>query len=148
MDSSTYRDHDDLLSQVADSREEAENVRRILGAELNTPGMRNLNVPRISWGQVHEGNLDELERWKRAPLPIGATNQTHSHSAGTLVYLKRPACSRCDSGMTQCVTPAACECAEPARQKPKRGDLYRILVMATWPLYAVAVGAFFAWMLS
>lgn len=117
---SAYHDHHDLLTQVADSREEAANVRRILHG-------------------LTEADLDAQERYRRAPFAIGAATHAHRFSR---------ACSRCESGMAQCVTPAACECAEPARHKPKHGDLYRVLVVATWPVYAVALGAFFAWLLS
>lgn len=66
-------------------------------------------------------------------------DHAHRHS--------RPACSRCESGLTRCVTPAACERADDPRPPPERGDLYRVLAMATWPLYAVALGAFFAWLM-
>jgi len=107
MDRSSYPDHQDLLDQVADSREEAANVRRILSG-------------------LTEADLDAQQSWKRAPFAVGAANHAHRHS--------RPACSRCESGMAQCVTPTACECAEPTRQKPHAGDLLRIaaLFLGVW----------------
>lgn len=129
MDRRTYSTHQNLLSQVTDSEDWEREVKRILGP-------------------LTEADLDAQERFKRAPFPIGATNHTHRHSAGTLVYMQRPACSRCESGLTRCVTPAACERADDPRPPPERGDLYRVLAMATWPLYAIALGAFFAWMLT
>jgi hypothetical protein len=112
--------HIDLLAQVADSTEERDNVRRILGG-------------------MTEDDLDAQERFKRAPFPIGAANHAHRYSA----------CQSgpCAGGTKLCPTPAACQCAE-GRPATERGDIYRVLAMATWPLYFVAIGAFFAWLLS
>ena len=62
-----YQAHNDLLSQVADSTEERDNVRRILGAETRQPGMRNLNAPRIESGQLSERDLDAAQRWRDQP---------------------------------------------------------------------------------
>lgn len=92
---SAYHDHHDLLTQVADSREEAANVRRILHG-------------------LTEADLDAQERYKRAPFAVGAATHAHRYSR---------ACSRCESGMGQCVTPEACERAEPARESPSARDL-------------------------
>lgn len=55
-------------------------------------------------------------------------------------------CGACDQGRKLCSAPEACQRSEQ-RPLPERGDLYRVLAMATWPLYAVALGAFFAWLM-
>lgn len=88
--------HMDLLRQVAESEDEERNVRRILGAKLT------------------DADLDAHAKWKAAPWPIAPANHAHRHS--------RPACSRCESGLEQCVTPEACERAEAAARKLPRGD--------------------------
>lgn len=115
MDRSTYPIHCDLLAQVATSEEEDREVRRILSAPLTV------------------ADLDAQERYKRAPFPIGATNHAHRHS--------RPACSRCESGLAHCVTPAACELAERPDPPMQAGDLVRVwgLFLAGWAV-VVLVG--------
>ena len=112
--------HIDLLSQVADSTAERDNVRRILGG-------------------ITEDELDAHERYKRTPFPTTQHNHAHRYSA----------CQSgpCAGGTKLCPTPAACQCAE-GRPATERGDIYRVLAMATWPLYFVAIGAFFAWLMS
>lgn len=125
--------HIDLLEQVTASTAERDAVRRILSEHWSEP------EPGVYVaGGLTEADLDAQERFKRAPFPIGAANHAHRHSR---------ACSRCESGMTRCATPEACERAE-GRPATERGDIYRVLAMATWPLYFVAIGAFFAWLLS
>lgn len=118
MDRSTYQVHYDLLAQVADSAAEEAHVRRVLSSPLT------------------EADLDAHEKWKRAPFAIGATNHAHRHS--------RPACSRCESGMTHCVTPEACERAEAAARKLPRGDAAQrcitgIVILVTAALMVAAI---------
>lgn len=105
---SAYHDHHDLLTQVADSREERDNVRRILAEPL----------------------LDAHERYKRAPFPVSQHNDAHRNSR---------ACSRCDSGLAQCVTPDACERAELPRPPRRKGDTLRVIALWAACLAAVAL---------
>lgn len=132
MDRSTYPTHTDLLDQVADSTAERDEVRRIFG----TAGGRNLNAPQIQRGGLSEADLDAQQRYKRAPFPVSAANHAHRHS--------RPACSRCDSGLTQCTTPEACERAEAAARKRPRGDAAQrcitgIVILVTAALMVAAI---------
>jgi len=96
-----HRTHADLLDQVADSTEERDNVRAILGAALTDDEITRANAER----------LDDVESavaaYKRAPWPYAPANHAHRHS--------RPACSRCDSGLAQCVTREACQLPDSAR---------------------------------
>lgn len=68
-----------------------------------------------------EADLDAQERYKRAPVTR--------------------ACSRCESGMSHCVTPAACERAEDQRPPPRAGDLVKVwgLFLAAWAAVALVV---------
>lgn len=99
------RTHFDLLEQVADSTEERDNVRRILGAELRDQTSR---LPLLT-----EADLDAQERWKRAPFAVGAVTHAHRYS--------RRACSLCESGLHFCATPDACQLADD-EPPPKRDD--------------------------
>lgn len=103
--SNNYSTHSDLLVQVADSAEEDAHVRRVLG------------------GRVSEAELDEYERWRRAPIAVGATNHAHRHSTCH---------GPCEQGRKLCPSPDACECAE--RPAPRSGDFWRVLalVLASW----------------
>ena len=126
--------HIDLLEQVTASTAERDAVRRILSEHWSEP------EPGVYVaGGLTEDDLDAQERFERAPFPIGAANNAHRYSA----------CQSgpCEGGTKLCPTPAACQCAE-SRPATERGDIYRVLAMATWPLYFVAIGAFFAWLLS
>ena len=104
-DRSNYATHADLLAQVADSAEEDAHVRRVLG------------------GRVSEAELDEYERWRRAPVAVGATNHAHRYSTCH---------GPCEQGRNPCPSPDACECAE--RPAPSSGDFWRVLalVLASW----------------
>jgi hypothetical protein len=132
----------ELAQQTERDEATRDDVRRILG-DSATMFNGEYAPYAVTDSMLHtpltEADLDAQERFKRAPFPITQHNHAHRHS--------RPACSRCESGLTHCATPAACERAED-RPPPERGDLIRVLAMATWPLYFVAIGAFFAWMLS
>lgn len=99
------RTHFDLLEQVADSTEERDNVRRILGAELRDQTSR---LPLLT-----EADLDAQERWKRAPFAVGAVTHAHRYS--------RRACSLCESGLHFCASPDACQLADD-EPPPKRND--------------------------
>ena len=105
IDRSTYPPAG-LLDAVADSPEEAAEVRRILHG-------------------LTEADLDAQELWRRAPFAVGNVTHAHRHSR---------ACSRCESGMTHCTTPEACECAEPSRPATNAGDLVRVaaLFLGAW----------------
>lgn len=98
--------HADLLDQVERDKAIRDKVREILSPRVTEAEITRLNAQRL--GDVERA----VERWKQAPIAIGATNDAHRHS--------RPSCSRCDSGMAQCTTPEACQLAE--RDKPGPGD--------------------------
>lgn len=112
------RTHFDLLDQVADSTEERDNVRRVLGAELRDQTSR---LPLLT-----EADLDAQERWKRAPFAIGAVTHAHrysrpSESNPAEPLTSRRACSLCESGMHFCASPDACQLADD-EPPPKRND--------------------------
>ena len=115
MDRGAYTTHADLLSQVADSTEERDNVRRILHG-------------------LTEADLDAQQRWKRAPFAVGAATHAHRFSR---------ACSRCESGLEHCTTPEACERA--ASQDDDAIGAFRGIVnslpfaILAWIAVAVAV---------
>lgn len=123
------RTHTDLLDAVADSREEAYAVRRILSEHWSEP------EPGVYVaGGLTERDLDAHERFKRAPFAIGAANHAHRHSRS---------CSRCESGLTHCTTPEACERA--ATQDDDAIGTFRGLVnslpfaVLAWLAVAVAI---------
>lgn len=96
--------HMDLLAQVADSTEERDEVRRILAAALTDEEITRANGERLDAVEC------AVAAHKRSPWPYAPANSAHRHSQG---------CSRCESGLTQCVTPEACEVAAlPADSGP------------------------------
>jgi hypothetical protein len=106
-----YQAHNDLLSQVADSTEERDNVRRILGG-------------------LTEADLDAQQAWKRSPWPYSPANHAHRHSA----------CSGpCEQGRRPCPCPDSCQ--EPERDSPRAGDLLRTvaLFLAAWAVVATVL---------
>ena len=105
--------HADLLSQVADCTQERDEVRRILGNALTEDEITRANGERL--GDVESA----VAAYKRAPWPIAPANHAHRHS--------RPACSRCESGLTGCTTPEACELAERAAAAPARGLASKVI---------------------
>lgn len=124
--------HIDLLDQVADSTEERDNVRRILGAETRQPGMRNLNAPRIESGQLSERELDtaNAERWASVLADRRALVRLLDEAGSAPGY---SACSGpCAQGRKPCPTSDACEC--PERAPLRAGDLVRVaaLFLASW----------------
>lgn len=69
------------------------------------------HVRRVLSAPLTEADLDAQERYKRAP-----------------------ACSRCESGLTHCVTPDACERAEAEPKPDRAGDLVVVwaLLLGAW----------------
>lgn len=109
-DRSNYATHADLLAQVADSAEEDAHVRRVLG------------------GRVSEAELDEYERWRRAPVAVGATN--HAHRYSTCVS------GPCDQGRKLCPSPEACQRSEPDNRAERA-----IIGLVTFTCAALICGA-------
>lgn len=108
--------HIDLLSQVADSTEERDNVRRILTG-------------------LTERDLDAQEAWKRSPWPATQHNHAHRYSA----------CQSgpCQQGRKLCPTPEACQmaAADPPRPPMRGGDFLRLLgiALAGWAAIALTL---------
>ena len=109
-----YQAHNDLLSQVADSREERDNVRRILGG-------------------LTERDLDAQEAWKRAPFAHGPANHAHRYSA----------CQSgpCAGGRKPCPSAEACQmaAADPPRPPMRGGDLLCLIALALAGWGAIAL---------
>lgn len=120
-DRSAYPLHADLLAQVADSEAEEREVRRGL-APLTDAELSARNAARL--GDVESA----VAAYRRAPWPIAPATDAHRHSR---------ACSRCESGLAQCVTPDACERAELPRPPRRKGDTLRVI--ALWAACVVAV---------
>lgn len=122
-DRSTYPTHASLLDQVADSREEAAEVRRILGQRLT------------------EAELDDAiaaqrreDAWRAQPWPYAPANHAHRYSG----------CSGpCEGGKRPCTTPEACERADEARPAPRAGDMVFVAVvcLASWAAIVFALVA-------
>ena len=123
MNRSAYPTHADLLAQVADSEAEAAEVRRVLSRRVTDAEITRRNAARLDAVEC------AVAAYKRSPWPYAPSNHAHRHS---------PGCSRCESGLTQCTTPEACERAEMTSQPPRAGGLLRIvvLVLACWAAVA------------
>lgn len=130
-DRSAFPIHADLLAQVATSEAEEREVRRIL-APLTDAELSARNTARL--GDVESA----IAAYKRAPWPYAPANHAHRHS--------RPACSRCESGAAQCLTPEACERADDPRPAPRAGGRARVwaLFLSPWGVGAAIVFALVA----
>lgn len=96
--------------------------------------------------QVHSDLLAQVEHDKATRDEIRRIlSDPNARIAG--IFSTWPnCCGACDQGRKLCSAPEACQRSEQ-RPLPERGDLYRVLAMATWPIYAIGLGAFFAWLM-
>ena len=102
IDRSAYPVHADLLDQVADSTEERDNVRRILGEPFT--------------GADHFADASKMiAEHRRATWPIAPANHAHRYSAC--------ASGPCQGGRKLCPSPEACMRADEPRPQPRAGDL-------------------------
>lgn len=126
MDRSTYSTHADLLDQVAESEAENREVRRVLSRRVTDAELTRRNARRL------DAVESAVAAYKRSPWPVAPANHAHRHS---------PGCSRCESGLTQCTTPEACERADEARPAPRAGDMVFVAVvcLASWAAIVFAL---------
>ena len=107
----------DLLSHVADSTHERDEVRRTLTEPLT----------------LTEADLDAQERYKQAPFPLTKHNHAHRYSA----CVSGP----CQQGSKLCPTPDACQRADDHRPPLRAGNLWRVLalVLISWAAVALVL---------
>lgn len=124
-DRSTYPTHASLLDQVADSREEAAEVRRILGQRLT------------------EAELDDAiaskrreDAWRASPWPYSPHNHAHRYSA----------CKSgpCEGGAKLCPSPEACQCCERDDRIARAGAGIVLFVVAALMMAAIVATALIA----
>jgi hypothetical protein len=114
--------HLDLLAQVANSEHERDTVRRILGEAAN-------QAIDSKFGLVKVQDCD-FSIIKHGAYSISAIDY-RAHTDPRL-------CSRCEEGLSACMTPEACRLAEPDTARPQLFARYGLLL-------SVAIVAGIAW---